>query len=94
MVFLSDSKGAINLVDLVEFVFPFFPRDGLEREIGKDQASLAAKYPTENALRASMPDCESGSLRDSILSKRASLQNYRKACLPVRCDVGVPPSRK
>ena len=57
----------------LNFSFPP-PRDELEREIGEDQASLAAKCPTENALRASMPDCESGSLRDFILSKRAALQ--------------------
>ena len=38
--------------------FLFF-RARLEREIRKDQASLAAKCPNENALRAGMPDCES-----------------------------------
>ena len=52
----------------------FFACDELEREIGKDQASLAAKNQTENALRASTLDCESGSLRDFILSKRAAQQ--------------------
>jgi hypothetical protein len=50
----------------------FFLRDELEREIGKDKANLAAKCPAENALRANMPDCESRSLRDFILSKRAA----------------------
>ena len=51
-----------------------FLRGELEREIGKDQASLAAKCPTENALRASMLDCESKSLRDFIPSNRAALK--------------------
>ena len=36
----------------------FPPRDGLESEIGKDQDSLAAKCPTENAQRAGMSEVD------------------------------------
>ena len=61
--------------------FPFFWRDELKRNIGKEQASLAAKCPTANALRASMPDCESGALRDFILPKGAALQELPKNLL-------------
>ena len=37
-------------------VFLFFSHDGLEREIRKDQAGLAAKCPTENAQRAGLTE--------------------------------------
>lgn len=48
----------------------FSPRDVLEREIWKDQASLAAKCLTENALREGMPDCESRCLLDRRATSR------------------------
>ena len=57
------------------FSFLCFSREGLEVEIGKDQASLATKCPTENALRAGMPDCESGSLRNRRATQPEMGQN-------------------
>ena len=51
------------------FLSVFFFRATVGKgNLKKDQASLTAKCPTENALRAGMPDCESRSL----LNRRAT----------------------
>ena len=44
-VFLLFSKGTPHNLSTEEVVLERFSRDGLEREIRKDQASLAAKCP-------------------------------------------------
>ena len=47
------------------FLSVFFFRATVGKgNLKKDQASLTAKCPTENALRAGMPDCESKSYLD------------------------------
>ena len=42
----------------------FFSARRVGREIRKHQECMTDKCRTENVLRASMPECESGSLRD------------------------------
>ena len=57
--------------------FLLFFRDGLEREIRKDQASLAAKCPTE-------PGC-----RGSVVVEKLRCQNYRRAYLPLCGEISL-----